>query len=487
VPAQPVQKADRQGKDWYSVSVETLQSWGLLLLLLVLVGLAFVFYRRLDRSSLQQDAAAVIEQAEALRQRLSNEPRAATGFASEYADGVAGLREARARQEARDFGAARDAGTHSRDVLQSIVDALALRGGAGQAQFVSLQGEVELRRGSGGDWEEARSRVQLQAGDAVRTAESGSAVIMFQDGTLYTVQPNTQLVISQGGGGGGGAEQAIEMKYGWVNLSTSQSTGSNVKTPGAVARVKESSEAYVAVDKGTSQGRFGAYRGGMELSSNGGLTRQVGPLQQVVQTGGLLSEPKAMPGRPEPLEPVDDLQLDLDATKKLVLAWQPVPGASRYALQISRNHLFVDNVIDAGSRTKTRATLGLRGEGSFQWRVAAFGADGLQGPWSEPRKFRVASAARGGGGGGGEKKDAAPPELDLEDIKAYGSIFMVNGRSEPGARVEVNGEQVALGADGSFNKAVQLNKEGWNIIEIRARNAWGNETVRRHRVFVENP
>jgi hypothetical protein len=161
-----------------------------------------------------------------------------------------------------------------------------------------------------------------------------------------------------------------------------------------------------------------------------------------------------------------------------------VPGAAHYALQVSRNHLFVDNVIDAENRTKTRATLGLRGEGSFQWRVAAFGADGLQGPWSEPRKFRVASAVHNGGG---EKQDATPPELDLGDIKTYGSISMVNGRTEPGARVEVNGEQVTLGADGSFTKTVQLNKEGWNIIEVRARNAWGNETVRRHRVFVESP
>ncbi len=485
MPAQPVQKADRQGKDWYSVSVETLQGWGLLLVLLVLAGIAWYFYHWYAQSTVRRDADALISQAETLRQRLDAEPRVATGFAAEYEDGTQSLREAKARLAGRDFSAARDRGKHSRDVLQSIVDALALRGGASQAQFVSLQGEVELRRGSGGEWQEARNHVQLQAGDTVRTAENGSAVVVFQDGTLYTVQPNTQLVVSPGSGGaGGGPEQSIEMQYGWVNLSTSQSTGSNVKTPGAVARVKESSEAFVAVDKGTSQGRFGSYRGSMELSSNGGLTRQVGPLQQVVQTGDLLSEPKAMPARPEPVEPVDDLLLDLDATKKLVLAWQPVPGASHYALQVSRNHLFVDNLIDAGNRTKTRATLGLRGEGSFQWRVAAFGADGVQGPWSEPRKFRVASASHGGGG---DKKDATPPELDLGDIKTYGSISMVNGRTEPGARVEVNGEQVALGADGSFTKAVQLDKEGWNIIEVRARNAWGNETVRRHRVFVESP
>jgi hypothetical protein len=484
VPAQPVQKADRPGKDWYSVSVETLKTWGLLLLILGLVALGVLLYRRYDLDSQQRDARAVIAQAEALRLRLSDEKRVATSFASEYESARQSLDEAKGKLTARDFGGALTSGRRSRDVLQSILDALALRGGAGQAQFATLQGEVEYRRGDGGDWQEARSRVQLQSGDAVRTADNGSAEIMFQDGTLYTVRPNTQFIVSPASGGaGGGAEQSIEMKYGWVNLSTSQSS-SNVKTPGATARVKESSEAYVAVDKGTSQGRFGAYRGGMELASAAGVKRQIGPLQQVVQSGGQLSEPKAMPARPDPIDPVDDQIVDLAATKRLVLAWQPVPGASRYALQVSRNHLFVDNVIDAENRTKTRATLGVRGEGSFQWRVAAFGADGLQGPWSEPRKFRVASAARGAAA---EKPDANPPALDLDDIKTYGSIFMVNGRSEPGAAVEVNGEQVKTNSDGSFTKTVQLTKEGWNIIEVRARNTWGTETVRRHRVFVENP
>jgi hypothetical protein len=484
VPAQPAQKADRQGKDWYSVSVDTLKNGGLLLLILVLVAGGVLMYRRYDRSSAQSEARVVIAQAEALRHQLSTEKRVASSFASEFESARQSLEEARTRLSAQNFTGARTSGRHSLGVLQSIADALALSGGAGQAQFASLQGEVEYRRGDGGEWQEARSRVQLQSGDAVRTAENGSAEIMFLDGTLYTVRPNTQFIVSPGSGGaGGGGEQSIEMKYGWVNLSTSQSS-SNVKTPGATARVKESSEAYVAVDKASSQGRFGAYRGGMELSSADGLKRQVGPLQQVVQTGGLLSEPKVMPAPPDPVDPVDDQLVDLAATKKLVLAWQPVPGASRYALQVSRNHLFVDNVIDAENRTKTRATLGVRGEGSFQWRVAAFGPGGLQGPWSEVRKFRVASAAHGAAG---DKPSTTPPELDLDDIKTYGSIFMVSGHSEPGVVVEINGEQVKTNPDGSFTKTVQLTKEGQNIIEVRARNTWGVETIRRKRVFVEAP
>ncbi len=250
-----------------------------------------------------------------------------------------------------------------------------------------------------------------------------------------------------------------------------------------MARVREDSEAFVSVDKGTNQGRFGATRGGMELASKSGLTREIKGLQQVVQTGDLLSEPKPLPAPPQPSEPDDNLALDLDTTRKLVLAWAPVPGASRYALQVSRNILFVDNVINAENRSRPRATLGLRGEGTFLWRVAAYGSDGVLGPWSGMRKFRVASSHATGG----EKKGSTPPTLDLDDVKPYGSIFFVAGRSDPGARIEVNGEQVKTTIDGSFNKPVQLTKEGWNIIEIRARDAWGNETVRRHRVFVENP
>lgn len=484
MPAQP--KAARPGQ-WYSVSVETLKGWGLLLVTLAALGLGFLVWRAYDQRSVERHAGAVIEEAGGLLLRLSGEKRAAGSFAGELTAARQSLEEARSRFSAREFRRALDHGQRSRNVLLSILDALSPRGSAGQAQFISIQGEVEYRRadgggGGGGDWQEARNRVQLQPGDTVRTSEGGSAEIMFLDGTLYTVRPNTQFIVSPGSPGSDRAEQSIEMEYGWVNLSTPPKSASNVRTPGAVARVKQASEAFVAVDKGTSQGRFGAYSGGMELASKGGLTREVKALEQVVQTGDLLSEPKPLPGRPELIEPADNRALDMEQTRRLVLAWDPVRGASRYALQVSRNRLFVDNVIDANNRPRTRATLGLRGEGAFLWRVAAYGPDGLQGPWSEPRKFRVASSRTASG----EKKDTIPPELDLDDVKTYGSIFIVAGKSEPGARVEVNGEQVKTGVDGAFNKPVQLTKEGWNIIEISARDAWGNETVRRHRVFVEN-
>ena len=86
---------------------------------------------------------------------------------------------------------------------------------------------------------------------------------------------------------------------------------------------------------------------------------------------------------------------------------------------------------------------------------------------------------------GGGDADKTPPQVDLEDVRAYGSIVIMNGRTEPGATVEVNGEDTSVNADGTFTKTVQLAAEGWSFVEIRARDAWGNETVRKQRVYVE--
>jgi hypothetical protein len=115
----------------------------------------------------------------------------------------------------------------------------------------------------------------------------------------------------------------------------------------------------------------------------------VGELQQVVQSEGAISRPKPVPGPPELISPDDNLEFYLDGSRQLTLAWRPVKAAERYALQVSGNRLFVDNVIDIDQRRKTQATLGLRAEGAFVWRVAAFDAESERGPWSPVYRFRV--------------------------------------------------------------------------------------------------
>ena len=466
-------------RHWYTISVDSLRSWTITLVLISVAVGGWIGYHELRRFLAEREVVALMAEAGALLERLQGE-RGVGDFRREFDTAWRSLEQARQLHSQDDVEGALASARRSRALLSSLVDSLRHRGEAGEAQFISVKGAVEYRRGEAGDWEEARARVALRAGDYVKTASGGSAEIMFVDGTLYTVRPNTLFLVASQQNQRGAIEQSIRMEYGWVNLNTAQ-RGSRVDTPAAEARNAQESEASVAYDRGTASGRYTSFRGALEVAAPGGSTRRVGELQQVVQTGSQISEPRRLPGSPAILEPADNAQLNLDRVKELVLAWAPVEGAARYALQVSRNRLFVDNVIDVDNRGGTRATLGVRGEGTFLWRVASFGRDGLQGPWSPPRQFRVASLR-----GASDTSDKTPPALDLENIRSYGNIFIVAGTTEPGATVEVNGEVVTVETDGSFTKTVQVAADGWSFVEVRSVDAWGNQTVRRRRVFVEN-
>ncbi|MEO8502999.1 MAG: FecR domain-containing protein [Acidobacteriota bacterium] len=469
-----------KASDWYSISVDTLRGWAILLVLAGAAALGYFGFRQWNQYNAEHDAAAVIDEVLVLSQRLQTESGAEV-YRTEYTSATEGLQQARTHFAGGEFRTALDLARRSRALLVSVLDALGHHGAAGEAQFISVQGGVEFRNGESGEWESARARVSLRSGDYVKTGSSGSAELMFLDGTLYTVRPNTLFVVTRTRNSAGGAgEQSIRMEYGWVNLNTSQRSGT-VSTPVAEARVDQQSEASVSYDQSTSASRFAALRGAMEVATSSGTTRSLQAMQQVVGAGAKISEAKAVAAAPTLLAPGDGVELNPASTKQLDLAWDAVPGAVRYALQVSRNRLFVDNIIDVDNRTKTRASLGVRGEGTFLWRVAALSKDGLPGAWSAARELRLSAHEVGV-----DSSDKAPPTLDLEDVKSYGSLFIVAGRTQPGCTVQVNGEAVTVEADGSFTKTVQVAAEGWSFVEVRARNAQGVETMRRHRVFVES-
>jgi len=374
---------------WYKISVDTLRGASVFLLLLLMAAGGFLGYRVLQAQFVEREAAIVMAEAKGLVESLRGE-EGIDAYREEFDTAQVSLEQARASAAAGDLAEALRDAEHSRSLLTSILNALRHRGPAGEAQFIAVQGAVDFRRGESGDWQPARSRVTLYAGDYVKTAERSSAEVMFQDGTVVTVRPDTVILVDRSRSLlGFGGERSVALEYGWVNLSTAQGT-SKVRTPSASALVRQDSQALVSYDERERVGRFATYQGNMEVSTAEGRTEQVAELQQVTQSGKALSKPRPLPEIPELAAPRDGQVFELEA-EQLELTWQPVSGAERYALQVSRSQHFVDNIIDVEDRDNLKATLGLRGEGSFMWRVAAFGSEGVMGPWSAPRGFRVAS------------------------------------------------------------------------------------------------
>jgi hypothetical protein len=465
-------------RDWYKISVDTLRGWGILVLILGAAAAGYIGFRVWDRYAIQREAAHAIDEARVLFQRLRGEG-SLTGFKAEYDAAWNGIEQARSFYTQAKYDDSLASARRSRDMLLSLLNASTHDKDGGEAQFIAVQGRVEFRRADRGDWEQARGRVMLRPGDYVKTGTSGSAEIMFSDGTLYTVRPDTLFLMSAHGNAAE-KQQAIELQYGWINLNTAQSS-SRVATPQAQAVVANESEASVVYDESKREGHFAAFRGAMQVEA-GGETKKLAALETVRESKGKLEPIEKLPAAPRLVRPTENADFDLATQKQVQLVWEGVQGGERYALQISRNRLFVDNVIDVADRRNTEALLGVQGEGAFLWRVAAIRAGNLRGPWSAPARFRILSARAGGAGTG----DHEPPELQVQEVQSYGSIFIVSGHTEPGAAVTIDDEPVTVQADGAFTKTIQLAQTGWAFLEIKAVDAAGNQSTHRSRVFVES-
>lgn len=394
------------GRYWYKISEETFRGCALIALGAAVLIAGFFGYRAVRPFLDRQEAARVIEDARSLAHRIEVEETIGS-FAGELLTAEAALRSAELEYADGEYRESLNEARRSRSILTWIADALLHHRLAGEAQFISVKGRVEVRRGNRGDWRPVDGRDLLRSGDLVKTSGNGLAEIIFDDGTLYTVRPNTLFVVTRKRGESGeGDDRAIAMEYGWVNLNTSQRS-STVEVPGTEAHLDSESEGLVIYDQDSESGRFATYRGSMQVTS-GSTTREVNSLEEVTLEGQRLSRPRVLPGRPYLLAPEDNYEIPLGSRDRVVLRWSPVSDAIRYALQVSRSRLFVDNIVDVEDRTDTRVTVGLRGEGTFVWRVAAYNKAGRQGPWSSQQRFRVATRPSGA-----TRRDA-PPDPDVQ-------------------------------------------------------------------------
>ncbi|MDX1382140.1 MAG: hypothetical protein R3190_00785 [Thermoanaerobaculia bacterium] len=462
---------------WYSVSEESLWKLGKVLAVAVLLFGAWQAYREWDEYTLERRAGRSLEDARQMLAGVQGDSTAAE-YSGEISEATLNLEQAETAWEQGSYRTALVKARVSRGIVIDVFDSIQNPGRRGEARFIYVEGEVDYRRGETGQFRQARPRDVLYEGDYVRSSSRGSAEILFDsDGTLFTVRPGTMLKVQRDLSLRGRGEP-VRMEYGWVDLETTGRT-SGIETVYAALRVESESEASAAFESTTETGRFAVGRGGAEIAAaESGETRQIGALQQVVQRRDELGDATALVGQPEVVGPPNNFDLNLDRDQEVVLSWNPVDGSRGYRLQVSRNRLFGEHVIDE-RRSKTSATLGVNSEGNFFWRVAAYGEDGVLGPWSTLRKFRVMSLD------GISWTDTVPPEIDVSRVNVNGNIVILSGKTEPGVKLEIEGQRTPVDADGTFTMSVTPRDEGEVTLLISAVDASGNRTEVRRQVYIE--
>jgi glucodextranase-like protein/FecR-like protein len=463
--------------DWFIIPIRTVRSWGILVILAAGAALLAYQLHLRTRFSPEQRAAKEIASAADLLQKATAGPGASRPASLAQAQDL--LQRARDSYGKKDYDPAFRQAVESQSYSRRVLG----RPGSeetGDASLISVEGDVSIQTAGRSAFGPARQRQVLFDGDFIKTGRSGSAELMFSDGTLYMVRPGSLFEVRRPASADGGSSQ-IKMVSGAVNVYTA-SAASTVDTDAVTAAIDR--ESRVAVDVEKEKTDVTTFRGKATVST-GKETVLLGDREKVSATARTrqLSAKVTIPEAPFLVAPVDSQFYDLKASSEVDLKWGGVVRAARYRLQIARSRLFVPDAmeVDLDNRTAASARVRVSREGSYFWRVAAIDSAGRPSDWSAVRRFKMLSEPAAG-----EMGRSAPPQLTVATPQQMGNVFLVFGKTDPGAVVTINAEPADVDPDGSFKKTVTLNREGSATLIVKAVDASGNETVRQVKVFVES-
>ncbi|HEV7239004.1 MAG TPA: hypothetical protein VGQ36_07150 [Thermoanaerobaculia bacterium] len=463
--------------DWYLISIDRLKQIGLVLLLLGLGGAGWWFWYNQKTNPKTKAESAMSDARQALNALAGSADF--SSHRSEFNRAQQKLDEAGTHFRASHFEQAYDVAVESQTISRAAVS-----GGGDQtsdAQFLTVEGDVQYQKGAAGEWKDADGRTALVNGDWVKTGSNASAELIFSSGTLYTVGANALLEIySAVNPATSRKTNAVQMRVGSVEIATTTDQ-STIRTPGTQVVVESRSTTQVGVDR-SSQTSIVSTRGATSVApEKGGAAIQVTSGEMISATpAGEISPVKKLAMPPPLMSPGDNQVFQLTPGLKVQMLWQPQTGASAYVLQVSRSRLFSTQEINK-RMTKTAATAEVTEEGSFYWRVASVGPDGDIGPFSPFRRFRVSGGSKSAG-----TQDRTPPMLRMKaPFHVGGQFYTIAGATEPGATVFINDEEVDVESGGAFQKLVAFDRVGRNVVVVKAVDPAGNQKVESQIVIVE--
>lgn len=188
---------------------------------------------------------------------------------------------------------------HEKDTKPIVFRAVSLGKGATvmRGAITTLVGGVRILKKGGADWHYAKLNEFIEEGDKLETAEDGMVSILFDNGNIVQIQPNSRLIFSvlKRDPKTGEFDNTFEMDVGKIKAVVEKlGEGSNfrVKTPTALCGVK-GTVMYLDVSPSSTQA-FYEGGGGVVTSTISGDTQFVESGQNTVSTSaGTISTPVA--------------------------------------------------------------------------------------------------------------------------------------------------------------------------------------------------
>ena len=320
------------------------------------------------------------------------------------------------------------------------------------ARILSFEGEVRITRAATRETVIVNKETLVAAGDTIQTQADGKAIVQMVDGSVYTVRPNSTVIIRNNSSIFGGPNVRVSLGDGQLNVRTDQqpeNAENVVEMLDSETTVRSQTDASFNADAQTNGGEIRISRGSVETNV-GGTRTTLGENEFAAVNNGQLTAKEKLLVAPRPAAPADGAQLvdSSGAGVNVGFTWREESGIpiQSYYIQVSRSPIFAADAImvDRGSLTGREFRLAGLTPGTYYWRVRATSRSGQTSDWNPHWKFTVV-------------RRVASPAIDATawNIESVGgNVYILTGRTRPGLLVRSQGNQIFAANDGSFRLQV---------------------------------
>ena len=315
------------------------------------------------------------------------------------------------------------------------------------ARIVSFEGEVRITRASTRETLLVTRATWVAAGDTIQTQSDGRAIIQMIDGSVYSVRPNSTVIVRDTTSLFGGKNVRVRVDDGQLNVRTNdqpENTKNIVELGESENQVGPRTDVSFNAD-GPNGGEIRVSRGGVETTLGGEQTA-IGENQFATVNGGKLSERERLLAPPRLTSPGNSDQIVDSSGRGVTIAfsWQDPEGnpAASFRLQVAKSPIFASDsiMVDRGDLQTHEFRLAGVAPGIYYWRLKATARSGQATNWNDQWKFTVVRP--------GESVAIDATDWRVEPIG--GNIYIISGRTQSGMNVSSQGRSAYAGPDGAF-------------------------------------